>query len=158
MESARAVGFDHSDQLERHLRRLLLRGEAVLGERFRRADAGRRLGNPDARPGDCRIAAEPSAGVCASSGIPKASAAAQMLCRGGLATYGVDNCAVNRGGPNCPDHWVTQEGVEGQVTGFQTTNDEKVSTPADVDSALQNALINSQAVFVELYARVRAGP
>jgi hypothetical protein len=46
---------------------------------------------------------------------------------------------------------VLQEGLEGQVTGWQTSNEEKVANPADVDSALQNALANSQGVFVELY-------
>jgi len=61
------------------------------------------------------------------------------------------NCLTNVNGIGCPNKWVLQEGSEGQVTGFQTTNAEKVSTPADVDSALLNALDNSQAVIVELY-------
>jgi hypothetical protein len=47
--------------------------------------------------------------------------------------------------------WVLQEGAEGQVTGFQTNNESGVANPADTDSALQNALINSQGVFIELY-------
>jgi hypothetical protein len=106
-----------------------------------------------------------SDGTSSGGALPGGSEQTQAIIDGGQAMYGlqfvvqhnglntkiVDNCAVNRNGLNCPNHWVTQEGIEGQVTGFQTTNDEKVSTPGDVDSALQNALINSQAVFVELY-------
>jgi hypothetical protein len=63
----------------------------------------------------------------------------------------VDTCLTEPNGAGCPNKWVLQEGREGQVTGFQTSNEEKVSNPADTDSTLQNALINSQAVFVELY-------
>lgn len=69
----------------------------------------------------------------------------------GLQTKKTDNCLNNVNGVGCPNKWVLQEGLEGQVTGWQTTNVEKVSNPADVDSALQNALSNSQGVYVELY-------
>jgi hypothetical protein len=69
----------------------------------------------------------------------------------GLQTQKNVNCLSNVNGPGCPNKWVLQEGLEGQVTGWQTTNVDKVSTPADVDSALQNALVNSQGVYVELY-------
>lgn len=69
----------------------------------------------------------------------------------GLQTKRADNCLNDPSGLGCPNKWVLVEGKEGQVTGFQTTNEAKVSNPADTDSALQNALLNSQAVFVELY-------
>jgi hypothetical protein len=69
----------------------------------------------------------------------------------GLQTKKTDNCLNNINGPGCPNKWVLQEGLEGQVTGWQTSNVDKVSNPADVESALQNALSNSQGVYVELY-------
>lgn len=69
----------------------------------------------------------------------------------GLQVKKNDNCLNNINGAGCPNKWVLQEGLEGQVTAWQTTNAEKVSNPADVDSALQNALSNSQGVYVELY-------
>jgi len=69
----------------------------------------------------------------------------------GLSTKKADNCLRDMNGIGCPNRWVLQEGKEGQVTGFQTTNETKVATPADVDSALQNELLNSQGIFLELY-------
>ncbi|HKO55081.1 MAG TPA: hypothetical protein VJ276_04335, partial [Thermoanaerobaculia bacterium] len=69
----------------------------------------------------------------------------------GLTTKKADNCLANINAPGCPNKFVLQEGLEGQVTGWQTNNAEKVSNPADVDSALLNALANSQGVYVELY-------
>jgi hypothetical protein len=69
----------------------------------------------------------------------------------GLQVKKNENCLININGAGCPNKWVLQEGLEGQVTAWQTTNAEKVSNPADVDSALQNALSNSQGVYVELY-------
>lgn len=69
----------------------------------------------------------------------------------GLQTKKTDNCLSSINAPGCPNKWVLQEGLEGQVTGWQTTNSEKVSTPADLDSAFQNALSNSQGVYVEMY-------
>ncbi|MEA2236681.1 MAG: hypothetical protein QOC81_1405 [Thermoanaerobaculia bacterium] len=69
----------------------------------------------------------------------------------GLQTKKTDNCLNNINGLGCPNKWVLQEGLEGQVTGWQTTNSEKVANASDTDSALQNALSNSQGVYVELY-------
>src|ERR1051326_1990051 len=69
----------------------------------------------------------------------------------GLNSKITDNCATNLDAPGCPHRYVIQEGNEGQVTGWQTTNAEKVSNPVDTDSALQNAYVNSRGVFVELY-------
>lgn len=69
----------------------------------------------------------------------------------GLNQKRTDNCLNDINAPGCPNKWVLQEGKEGQVTGFQTSNEEKVATAADADSALRNAWDNSQAVFVELY-------
>jgi hypothetical protein len=69
----------------------------------------------------------------------------------GLQTKKTDNCLNNINGLGCPNKWVLQEGLEGQVTGWQTTNSDKVANAADTDSALQNALGNSQGVYVELY-------
>jgi hypothetical protein len=69
----------------------------------------------------------------------------------GLQTKKTDNCLLTPNAVGCPNKWVLQEGLEGQVTGWQTTNVEKVANAADTDSALQNALSNSQGVYVELY-------
>ena len=69
----------------------------------------------------------------------------------GLGPKRVDNCLSAPNGPGCPNRWVLQEGAEGQVTGFQTNNETGVANPSDVDSTLQNELINSQGVFIELY-------
>ena len=69
----------------------------------------------------------------------------------GLQTKKTDNCLNNITALGCPNKWVLQEGLEGQVTGWQTTNAEKVANAADTDSALQNASSNSQGVYVELY-------
>jgi hypothetical protein len=69
----------------------------------------------------------------------------------GLGSKQSDNCLTHLNGLGCPNRWVLQEGLEGQVTGFQTQNAEKISNPVDVDSALQNAWANTQAVYVELY-------
>jgi len=69
----------------------------------------------------------------------------------GLRTKKTDNCLQNVSATGCPNKWVLQEGLQGQVTGWQTTNEEFVANPADVDSSLLNALVNSQGVYVELY-------
>jgi hypothetical protein len=69
----------------------------------------------------------------------------------GLTTKKADNCLSNINAPGCPNKWVLQEGLEGQVTGWQTNNGEKVANPADTDSALLNAWTNSQGIYVELY-------
>lgn len=69
----------------------------------------------------------------------------------GLSPKRTDNCLSNVNAAGCPNAFVLQEGLEGQVTGWQTSNEEKVANPADVDSSLQNAFANSQGVFVELY-------
>ena len=52
-------------------------------------------------------------------------------------------------GSGCPNRWAVREGAQGQITGFQTTNE--VGTPAEVDSALQNQWDNSDGIFFELY-------
>ncbi|HSS19101.1 MAG TPA: hypothetical protein VLL54_03445 [Pyrinomonadaceae bacterium] len=58
-------------------------------------------------------------------------------------------------GSGCPNQWAVNEGLAYQVTGFQTTNDHtgigSVGNPAQVESALWNLTINSNAVFLELY-------
>ncbi len=51
----------------------------------------------------------------------------------------------------CPNRWVLYHGARGQVTAFQTPNRQKVDTPEDVDSTLENAERNSDAILVELY-------
>jgi hypothetical protein len=108
---------------------------------------------------------EMSDGTSSGGALPGGTAQTQTIIDGGQAAYGLtfavqhnglqrkqsDNCLTNPTGLGCPNKWVTQEGKEGQVTGFQTSNEAKVANPADVDSALQNALLNSQGVFVELY-------
>lgn len=54
-------------------------------------------------------------------------------------------------GSGCPNKWVLEEGEAGQVTGFQTNNPSGVSNPIELESALQNAWDNSDAIFVEIY-------
>ncbi|MEM6663092.1 MAG: beta-galactosidase [Pseudomonadota bacterium] len=57
--------------------------------------------------------------------------------------------------PNgCPNPWVLKAGSIGQITGFQTTNTNGILTGEDLDSAFENALQNSDAVFVEAYEQV----
>ncbi|HEY4641539.1 MAG TPA: hypothetical protein VII75_09365, partial [Thermoanaerobaculia bacterium] len=108
---------------------------------------------------------EKSDGTSSNGPLPGGTEQTQTILDNGQATHGLSfvvahnglskmitlNCAQNRNGVGCPNRWVLQEGQEGQVTGFQTTNDEKVSTPSDVDSALNNGLVNSQGVYIELY-------
>ena len=69
----------------------------------------------------------------------------------GLSPKQVDTCQTQPNGAGCPNRYVLQEGEEGQVTGWQTNNSEKVANAVDTDSTLQNALVNSRGVFVELY-------
>ncbi len=55
-------------------------------------------------------------------------------------------------GSGCPNRWVLQAGAAGQVTGFQTENATKnVGNPIELESTLQNAWDNSDAIFVEIY-------
>jgi uncharacterized protein (TIGR03437 family) len=54
----------------------------------------------------------------------------------------------------CPNRWAVKEGAEGQMTGFQTTNPEKVSSPDDLDLVFQNLWDNSDGMFVEIYESV----
>jgi Beta-galactosidase len=51
----------------------------------------------------------------------------------------------------CPNRWVLEEGAQGQVTGFQTNNADGVSTPAHLESSLQNLWDNSDGVYLEIY-------
>jgi hypothetical protein len=108
---------------------------------------------------------ETSDGSSSGGALPGGTEQTQTILNNGQAAHGLkfavahnglqvkktDNCLTNVNGLGCPNKWVLQEGLEGQVTGWQTTNSEKVSNPADVESALQNALSNSQGVYVELY-------
>ena len=66
--------------------------------------------------------------------------------RGGRAAI-----QANRGG-GCPNRWVLRAGADGKtITGFQTQNLGDINTPADIDLALKNAWVNSDASFVEFY-------
>ncbi len=108
---------------------------------------------------------ERSDGTSSGGALPGGTEQTQAILDNGQASHGLlfavqhnglnpkrtDGCLTNLNAPGCPNRWVLQEGREGQVTGWQTTNAEKVANPADTDSALQNALDNSQGVFVELY-------
>ena len=72
----------------------------------------------------------------------------------GLGPKKTDGCiasinAINA--PGCPNKWVLQEGLEGQVTGWQMLNEDGVANPAQTDSTYANAIANSQAVFMEIY-------
>ncbi|MBM4246125.1 MAG: hypothetical protein FJ148_20395 [Deltaproteobacteria bacterium] len=56
------------------------------------------------------------------------------------------------GESGCPNRFAVEEGTLcGQAMGFQTNNAKEVANPADVESALWNLTLNSNAVFVELY-------
>ncbi len=52
----------------------------------------------------------------------------------------------------CPNKWAAREGFEGQILGYQTQN--QLTGPDDLSSALWNATLNSNAVFVEVYEKV----
>ena len=54
----------------------------------------------------------------------------------------------------CPNPFVLAASASGQVTGFQTNNLSKIPFATDLDSALENARVNSDAVFVEAYEAV----
>jgi hypothetical protein len=55
-------------------------------------------------------------------------------------------------GTGCPNRWVLRAGADGDhVTGYQTNNAQGVSNPAELQSALSNAWVNSDASFVEVY-------
>jgi hypothetical protein len=106
---------------------------------------------------------EKSDGTSSGGALPGATEQTQRILDNGQAAYGLefavqhnglnvkrtDGCLQDVKAAGCPNRWVLQEGLEGQVTGWQTTND--LASAAEVDSALQNALVNSQGVFVELY-------
>lgn len=108
---------------------------------------------------------EKSDGTSSGGALPGVTEQTQTIIDNGQATHGLlfavqhnglspkrtDTCLTNTSGAGCPNKWVLQEGLEGQVTGWQTSNEEKVANPADTDSTLQNALLNSRGVFVELY-------
>ena len=53
-----------------------------------------------------------------------------------------------------PNRWVTKAGKNGQPTAFQTTNLQDLSTPADLQTALENLWDNTSAHYVEAYERV----
>ena len=52
----------------------------------------------------------------------------------------------------CPNKWAVREGYEGQIIGFQTSNE--VTTPDQLSSALWNGTLNSNMVFLEAYEHV----
>lgn len=59
----------------------------------------------------------------------------------------------------CPNAWVMHEASLGQVTGFQTnnarsSNPNAISTPAQLENALQNQLDNSLGIYTEIYEEV----
>lgn len=54
-------------------------------------------------------------------------------------------------GSGCPNRWAVKEGAEGQLTGYQTVNKEKVATREELDLAFQNVWDNSDGMFFELY-------
>jgi hypothetical protein len=107
---------------------------------------------------------ERSDGTSSNGPLPGGTAQTQTIIDNGQATHGlffavqhngldpklINTCLTNDG-PGCPNPFVLQEGFEGQVTGFQTSNANQVANPVQTDSSLQNALINSQGIFVELY-------
>lgn len=54
--------------------------------------------------------------------------------------------------PGCPNRWAVDEGtLFRQVTGFQTNNEKGVGSSIDLESALWNLTLNSNAVFLEIY-------
>jgi hypothetical protein len=64
----------------------------------------------------------------------------------------LSNANYGSAGSGCPNKWAVREGFEGQINGFQTQND--FTSSDDLSSALWNAAINSNAVFVEAYEAV----
>ena len=108
---------------------------------------------------------ERSDGTSSGGALPGGTQQTQAIMNNGQAAHGLlyaiqhnglgpkraDNCLSNVNAPGCPNRWVLQEGLEGQVTGWQSSNEGDVANPADTDSTLLNALANSQAIFMELY-------
>ncbi|HXG57646.1 MAG TPA: hypothetical protein VNL91_01325 [Thermoanaerobaculia bacterium] len=108
---------------------------------------------------------ERSDGTSSGGSLPGGTEQTQTILNNGQAAHGIrfavqhnglkgkrtDGCLGNVNAPGCPNRWVLQEGLEGQVTGWQTSNESEVGDPAAVDSTLLNALANSQGIFVELY-------
>ena len=86
---------------------------------------------------------EKSDGTSSGGLLPGTTEQTQTIIDNGQAAYGLqfavqhnglgpknaDNCLTNFNGPGCPNKWVLQEGKEGQVTGFQTSNEGKVANP-----------------------------
>jgi hypothetical protein len=64
-------------------------------------------------------------------------------------TYSTVLSPAKYGAPPCPNKWPVREGYEGQIMGFQTSND--VATPDQLSSALWNGTLNSNMVFLEAY-------
>ncbi|MFO0761324.1 MAG: right-handed parallel beta-helix repeat-containing protein [Byssovorax sp.] len=62
-------------------------------------------------------------------------------------------CYWDPGG--CPNKWVVREGAEGQLTGFQTVNDDGgVRNLTDLDATINNQWQSSDGVFLEIYDEV----
>ena len=63
----------------------------------------------------------------------------------------VTDPTFNYVGSGCPNKWTLQESKQGQAIGHQTNNLSGVTNPDELDSTLQNAWDNSDAMFVEIY-------
>lgn len=108
---------------------------------------------------------ETSSGASSGGALPGGTEQTQSILNNGQATHGLlfavahnglgpksaEGCLSNVNRQGCPNKFVLLEGLEGQVTGWQTNNSEKVGNPAETDSAMQNATSNSQGIYVELY-------
>jgi hypothetical protein len=102
----------------------------------------------------------------ASGGTPCQQALTTAIVSGKLqgvvAEPGVMSTNLNQysgSSSGCPNKWATREGYEGQIGGYQTTND--LGSPSsghtagdDLSATLWNATLNSNAVFVEVYGDV----
>ena len=58
-------------------------------------------------------------------------------------------------GTGCPNHWVLEAEMVGQISGFQTKNDHGVATPAELDSTILNAWHSSDSAYLEIYEQRR---
>lgn len=54
-------------------------------------------------------------------------------------------------GSGCPNRWAVREGARGQITGYQTTNRQRVGDLTELDLAFQNTWDNTDGVYLEIY-------
>jgi hypothetical protein len=85
--------------------------------------------------------------------LPRPTVLTESILTQGRRQHGTRFVVQHNGlGPTAtPNKWVRQEAAVGQITGFQTNNQQKVCGPQQLEDTIRNALDNSDAVFLEIY-------